>query len=211
MSRAEIWALIVFGVLFFLIGILSRGFLYLGLILIGAGLYLGLRTGGILRKDQVLDSWAMLIENGKGRANEVFEDTEKFIKESRAPALRTKKDKMAPSVVGSIRGIKRDFVVVKDERLSAYQVFINTRDYGENLDVSWYLTYRPSLSEAFLNLFRSSPFALSELDLFEQQDLRTYATVAHHSTLKAVEALMQKLNQDSSKINRQSKGFLGIS
>jgi hypothetical protein len=49
------------------------------LILIGTGLYLRLRPGGILRKEQVLESWGMLIENGLGKYNEVFQDTENFI------------------------------------------------------------------------------------------------------------------------------------
>jgi hypothetical protein len=52
---------------------------------------------------------------------------------------------------------------------------------------------------------------LSDLDLFDQQDLRTYSTNAHHCLLKAVDKLMLDLNQDPSKIERKSRGFLGIS
>ena len=81
MSRTEIWALLVFGFFFLLIGIVSGIFTYLGILLIGAGLYLGLRPGGILRKEQVLDNWGILIENGQGRFNEVFQDTENSIRE----------------------------------------------------------------------------------------------------------------------------------
>ncbi len=165
----------------------------------------------IVTKEQVIDSWGMLIENGQGKSNEIFQDTEDFISESKAPALRAKKEKMSPGVVGSIMGTKRDFLVVKDQHLGAYQVFINVRDYGANLDVSWYLTYRPSFFKALLSLFRSSAFALNDLDLFEQADLRAYVTVCHNSTLDAVENLMLSLGQDPSKIDRKSKGFLGIS
>jgi hypothetical protein len=215
MSRTEIWALLVFGFFFLLIGIVSGIFAYLGILLIGAGLYLGLRPGGILRKEQVLDSWGILIENGLGRFNEVFQDTENFIRESKAPSLATSKEQMSPGIIGSFFGAKRDFLMVKDQQssmLNPYQVFINARDYGNNLDVSWYLTYRPSLLEAFISLFRSrSVLALSELDLFEQQDLTAYVTVCHHSTLKAAGKLMLALDQDPSKIDRKSKGFLGIS
>ncbi len=165
----------------------------------------------ILTKEQVIDSWGTLIEKGQGKSNEVFQMTSNFISESKAPSLRTKQEKMSPGVVKSLLGTKRDFLVIKDPSLAPYQIFIGVRDYGENLDVSWYLTYRPSFFKALLSLFRSSAFALSELDLFEQQDLIAYATVCHHSALKAVENLMQKLNQDTSKINRKSKGFLGVS
>ncbi len=165
----------------------------------------------IVTKEQVIDSWGMLIENAQGMSKEVFQDTEDFIRGSKAPSLRTKNEKMSPSVVGSILGSKRDFLVVRDPHLSPYQIFVGVRDYGDNLDVSWYLTYRPSFFKALTSLFRSSAFALSELDLFEQADLRAYVTVCHHSTLKAAEKLMQGLNQDPSKIDRKSKGFLGIS
>ncbi len=215
-SKAEIWALIIFGILFILIGFVSGIFTYLGLLLIGAGLYLGLRPGGILRKEQVLESWGMLIENGQGKYDKVFQDTENFIEESKAPSLETWKDKMAPGIIGSFFGEKRDFLVVKAQQssmLKPYQIFVNARDYGNNLDVSWYLTYRPSMLEALLSLFRpgGTALALTELDLFELQDLNAYTTVCHHSTLKAVGELMLGLDQDPSKIDRKSRGFLGIS
>jgi hypothetical protein len=48
-------------------------------------------------------------------------------------------------------------------------------------------------------------------DIFDQQDLIAFATSVHHSLLKAVEKLLYSLNQDPSKINRKSRGFLGIS
>lgn len=99
-------------------------------------------------------------------------------------------------------------------RLKPYQIFINARDYGDNLDVSWFLTYRPLLWQAALSLLpfvNMIPKTLSDLDLFDQQDLRAYTTNAHHCLLKAVEKLMGGLNQDPSKMDRKSRGFLGIS
>jgi hypothetical protein len=36
----------------------------------------------ILTKEQVIDSWGMLVENGQGKADEVFQYTEDFIRES---------------------------------------------------------------------------------------------------------------------------------
>jgi len=41
--------------------------------------------------------------------------------------------------------------------------------------------------------------------------LRAYVTNAHHCLLEAVEKLMVDLNQDPAKIERKSRGFLGIS
>jgi hypothetical protein len=219
MSKAAIWFLIGFGFFLFIVGAIFGKTLiwFVGLLMIAGGLYQGLRPGGILRKDQVLDTWASLIERGQGRSGEIFQDTEFFIKESKAPALRIERQSMAPGIVRGLFGTKRDFLVVTDQenfRLKPYQIFINSRDYGDNLDISWFLTYRPTLWQAVLSLFpyvNVIPRALSDLDLFDQQDLRVYTTNAHHCLLKAVEKLMNSLHQDPSKIDRKSRGFLGIS
>ncbi|MEW6675409.1 MAG: hypothetical protein AB1348_05320, partial [Nitrospirota bacterium] len=49
------------------------------------------------------------------------------------------------------------------------------------------------------------------LDLFDQQDLTAYVTNAHHCLIEAVEKLMLNIGQDPSRIDRKSRGFLGIS
>jgi len=49
------------------------------------------------------------------------------------------------------------------------------------------------------------------LDFFDEQDLRAYVTNAHKCLQKAVDKLMLEFNQDPSKIDRKSRGFLGIS
>ena len=96
---------------------------------------------------------------------------------------------MAPSAIRGILGVKRDFLVVRVKeniRLDPFHIFINARYYGNNLDVSWYLTYRPSVLEAILSvipLIKFTPLSLIELDLFDQQDLIAYATNCHHSLL----------------------------
>lgn len=219
MSKATIWFLIVFG--FFLLilgGVSGKPIIYfIGLLMIGGGLYQGLRPGGILRKDQVLDTWSILIEKAQGNSEGVFKDTEVFITESKAPALKMERQSMAPGIVRGFFGTKRDFLIVTDQesfRLKPYQIFINARDYGDNLDIAWFLTYRPTIWQAVLSLFpyvNVIPKALGDLDLFDQQDLRVYTTNAHHCLLKAVEKLMSSLHQDTSKIDRKSRGFLGIS
>ncbi|RLG57283.1 MAG: hypothetical protein DRN95_05720, partial [Candidatus Hydrothermarchaeota archaeon] len=88
--------------------------------------------------------------------------------------------------------------------------YINVRDYGNNLDVSWYLTYKLGFLQSLLYSMTQSKFEPA-LNLFEEQDLRSYVTLVHHSILKALEKLMLSLNQDFSKVDRRSKGFLGVS
>jgi len=219
MIKGLIWLLVGFGFFLWLVGVAfgKASIWFIGLLMIAGGLYLGLKPGGILRKDQVFDTWSILVEKGQGRAGEIFQDTEIFMKESKAPSIKMERKEIAPGIVRGFLGTKRDFLVVTDQenfRLKPYQIFVNARDYGDNLDISWNLTFRPTLWQAILSLFpfvSVIPRVLSDLDLFDQMDLRAYATNAHHCLLKAIEKLMVSLHQDPSKIDRKSKGFLGIS
>jgi len=216
--RALVFILAGLGFFLLLIGLTFRsgGLAFLGFLMLAAGLYLGLAPGGVLRKEQVVDSWEILIEKGKGKADEVFKDAEKFLRETEVPGIEIRKEEIAPGLIRGVFGVRRDFLVVKDaknSRLSPYQIFIGARDYGNNLDVSWYLTYRPLLTDALICLLTLGLVkrSLRDLDLFDLQDLTAFATNCHHSLLKAVEKLMLSLNQDPSKIERKSRGFLGVS
>jgi len=220
MSKSGIWSIGI-GLLFLLMGsfvsrvpFLSGIFSFVGVLFIGAGLYLVLK--GILKAEQVIDNWSILIEKGNGKAEDFFILAEAFIKNSKVPSLRIERKKMAPGVIRGILGTSREFLAAMDQnfRLNPYQIFINARDYGENLDVSWYMTYRLPFWRALLRFIPgigAASFALESLDLFDRQDLTAYATICHHSTLNAVGKLMLILNQDPEKIDRKSKGFLGIS
>jgi hypothetical protein len=49
------------------------------------------------------------------------------------------------------------------------------------------------------------------MTIYDLEELTAYVTTVHHSVLESVAGIMRKLNQDPSKINRESKGFLNIS
>jgi len=210
--------LLVVGFLFFLMGIgFSRSLAVTGIVMMAVAIFMALKPDSILRKDQVEDSWSTLIENAQGRSEDVFRNAEEFTKENNVPSLVMTKESIAPGFVKSMFGKAREFLVVvysESFRLKPYQIFVNARDFGNNLDVSWYLTYRPSIWQVIASLIpfvKVASEALRELDVFDQQDLRAYATVVHRSVLKSVDKLMLDLKQDPSKIERRSRGFLGIS
>jgi|Deesub1362B_J571_1020462.scaffolds.fasta_scaffold00067_46 hypothetical protein len=108
---------------------------------------------------------------------------------------------------------KREYLMVTNATLKDYRMYIGARDYGNHLDVSWYLTCEPGFFKKALSaLTTGSDKVLSfALDLFDQQDLQAYVTVVHHCLLEAVSEIMLDLNQDPSKIERKSRGFLGVS
>lgn len=171
--------------------------------------------GVTLKDEKIIDRWSMIVEGGQGQAENVYKDAENYIKESKAPEIRIEKTKVRPSWLKGIFRKEREYMLVSNEALGDYRMFIGARDYGDNLDISWYLTCEPGFFKKRLsNVLTSgaSDKALSlNLDLFKQQDLNAYATVVHHCLLKATEKLMQGIGQDSSKIDRKSRGFLGIS
>lgn len=187
----------------------------LGLLLMAIGvalIYAGFRNIGVLRGEEVVDRWGVLIENGRGYAEEIFNDTKRFIEESEAPGMGIERKEIASTIVKEILGVRRSFLVVTPKgnpRLKKYQTFICARDYGKNLDVSWYLTCRMGFFDLIRSIF--SREYVPRLDLFDEQDLRAYVTNAHHSLLKAVEKLMLNLDQDPSKVDRRSRGFLSVS
>ncbi len=187
----------------------------------------------IVKTEQVVESWSMQIRNANGKAEEIYANTEKALAESNVPNIKKEKRKISPGLLRGLMGGKRDFLVIeetKNSNLGPYQMFISARDYGNNLDVNWYLTFRMGLKQKIKYLLCLVPVvnllviplvvlqALGNarreglaLDLFDEQDLRAYVTNAHHCLLESVSNVMTELKQDPSKIDRKSKGFLGIS
>lgn len=65
--------------------------------------------------------------------------------------------------------------MVTNEALKDYRMYTGARDYGNNLDVSWYLTCEPGfLKKTFSSILTqgATDKAFSfNLDIFQQQDL----------------------------------------
>ena len=167
-----------------------------------------------LKDEKILDDWSVLIENAQGKTEEIYQLIINFIKESRAPGVRVETVQVRPSWLKGIFGsIRKYLMVTNEESVKAYRFYVGARDYGNNLDVSWYLTCEPGFfSRIFIGKGKEAHGAIyTILDIFERQDLTAYVTCAHHCVLKAVEAIMQGLGQDFSKVDRKSRGFLGVS
>jgi len=211
-GRKALSIVLIIGGLFLLVfGLISLGFVYSIIGLVIGFIGVAFLIPAMIKEEEVVDNWSTLIEEGKGGAERIFKDTEDFLKESKVPGLKIERQKLAPGVLKGLLGVKRDFLVVtplNNPKLEPFKVYINARDYGNNLDVSWYLTYKP---KPFRFRGFNPALLLRKMDLFDQQDLRAYVTNAHHCLLKAVEKLMLDLGQDPSKLERKSRGFLGIS
>ena len=169
----------------------------------------------ILKDEKILDSWSTIIENAQDKVDEIYKKVPELIQESKAPGVRSETVRVKPGGLSGLFGKDREYLMVTNEGLRDYKMYIGAREYGNNLDISWYLTCEPGVFKSSLSSFLTkgaSDKALSfMLNIFQQQDLNAYATVVHHCLLKSVETIMKSKNQDPSKIERKSKGFLGIS
>ncbi len=221
--KAAILFLVGFGLLLMIASNFFGGVfvLLLGLAMIAGGLFLGFRPGGILRKERIIDTWAHLIDeacidDGRQRAETFYKDLSTFLDATEAPHLRVERKHLSPSILRSLSGDEREFLVLTDTtnyRMKPYQIYISARPYGTGLATDWNLTYKPTPLMALLSLIpfvSLIPQTLSDIDLFDQQDLRAYAANAHHCMLRSVTALMEYLHQDPTTLNRQSKGFLAV-
>jgi hypothetical protein len=201
---------LVLGIVFFLIISRSVGEVFLGLAA------LGILISIAERKAEILDNWSALIRGARGQRDRVITTTKELISITKAPSIEMKEEKVGPGLAPSAFGETREFLIVADRRnlkLGNFKAYVNANDYGDGLFVSWYLTYMPDVWQILVSLIPGTRKAigLDELNLFNKQDLTAYVTCVHHCLLEAVEKLMLDLNQDPSKVDRKTRGFLGIS
>ena len=227
------FALLVIG---FLGGVIIGGGFFWFLFFVGLVLLVVwfLQRYRVLGKEEVVEKWGILIGGGQGRADNIFGDTERLITETKAPDIKMEQREVGPSFLRGVLGGRRDFLLISNNtnsHLKPYRMYINARDYGKNLQISWYVVHQPGFWRKALgllllvpgfNLFilpfylavrltRAREAGLLGLDLFDQQDLTAYVTNAHHCLREAVENLMTGMGQDTSEIDWKSRGFLGIS
>ena len=180
----------------------------------------------VLKEDKILEKWSLLIQNAQGRGNEVIEKTANSVQGSSAPGIRVEMARVYPNIAPGFLDKKfssvvekqgRDYLMTTNDNIKSMRLLIGAQDYGSNLFISWYLVCEPGTLSKVFGAFSSK--AQSEgakwspviTDIFMEEELTAYTTLAHHSVLGAVESLMTSLGQDFSKVDRKSKGFMGIS
>ena len=202
--------LVVLGLFFLLVQATTFGLL---LLLVGVVVAaLGFRGGGVLRRQQVIERWDTLLDGAQGHGARVVGTTVSELGRMQLPAVRWAQAALSPGVLRGLIGDTRSFLVVNhtaNPRLKTYRMYVNVRDYGTNLQTSWFLTFQPPFWKRMRNTY--TPSLNLGLDLFDEQDLRAYVTAVHHAFLAAVVELLASQGKDASSLNRTSRGFLGIS
>jgi hypothetical protein len=167
-----------------------------------------------LNDEKILDQWSVVIESGAGKDGTLLQSTQDMLRNSELPGVAWQKVDAQPSMLKGLFGNKRSYLMVTCEAVKDYRMYVGARDYGKHLDVSWFLTVEPGFfKSAFSGMLAHGNYqAISfNLDVFKNQDLRAYVTSVHRLCVrKAVEQITEELNQDSSKFDWKSKGFLGV-
>ena len=171
--------------------------------------------GVTLNDEKLLDSWGVVIEQASGRGESLIDTVNQHLSHSDLPGIVWKMVEAKPSLIKGLLGKKRDYLMVTNNSLKDYRMYVGVRDYGVHLDISWFLTVEPGFFKQIFNEVATHamvPSMLSfSLDLFDQQDLRAYVTAVHRCCIKrAVEQLAKELDQDPSQFNWKSKGFLEV-
>jgi hypothetical protein len=166
-----------------------------------------------LKKEVIVDRWSMIVKEGQGKTEEIYKDTENYIQKSEAPEVKFERVQVRASFLKGVFGNERTYIRIVNKNLKGYKMYIGARDYGKNLDLSWYVTCEPGLTAGIISkifsIFSSKKMTwVPNLDLFQQQDLTAYVTVVHHCFIDAIEKITKGTGQE---IDRKSKGFLGIS
>jgi hypothetical protein len=167
-----------------------------------------------LKDEKLLDSWGVVMENGAGKQDEAVAYVTQRLHCSELPGVAWKKVEVQPGMLKGLFGKRRDYLMITSEALKDYRMYFGARDYGKHLDISWFLTVEPGFFKSAFSamLAHGNINALSfSLDIFDNQDLRAYVTCVHRCCVRqAVEQIGQELQQDTSKFNWQSKGFLQV-
>jgi hypothetical protein len=163
----------------------------------------------IIKADKVLDNWATIIENGAGNGNELLEVMGKSLEEIKLPNVRWSMNQV---YIGLMGGQSREFMLVTHGGLREYTMYIYARDVGKHLDCGWFMTVSPGFfKKTFSKHLTGNPVALSQnLDVFAQQDLTAWTSIVHRTFLNHVKELMEKLEQDVTRMSTTSKGFLSV-
>jgi len=191
-----------------------------------------------LEKENILENWLGLIPGAEGKGEEFLRTAVQKIEALKMPNVVIAKENIPLKDTQMLTYKKRSFLVVANSRLKDYEALISAQDYGVQLSVAWYLTIKPSSAMRAMRKFQKSSEAeqaftsssvltkklmggimdkinntvsAERMDIFDEEELADFATSVHHALMDSLKELMSGLDQDFSKVNTKTRGFLNIS
>ena len=184
-----------------------------------------------LKEENIMDRWSTLIIGAQGSGQRIFNEVKKGIEELEPSNIHIAEQNI--TMGGAIHKRKRVYLMVKHQRIKGFYMYIGAMDYGKQLFVSWYLVQEPTGLMKFIKMITAhwatalvfSPLVFFsraveklkreispiDLDIFDSEELTSYVTTGHHAVLDSVEKIMGDFDQDFTKVDTRSRGFLNIS
>jgi hypothetical protein len=149
------------------------------------------------KEGQVVQQWDTLIDQGNGKADVIYEAIDNFLKSVNPPDVKLVRENIHAG--DFMTGRDYDGLRIVDSYLRDYRIYIFAYDYGTSLHVAWFLTYQKTIVKL-----------AKRMDIPQQLQLNAYVSTIHGATKSGVQTLMESLEQDFSKVNTKSKGFLEV-
>lgn len=164
-----------------------------------------------LKEESIRQEWALMIENGAGNAQSMYDDIQKYLQESKIPGGCAWEIVELQSSTWFSK-VRRVFLIVNLEQFKDYHIYIGVRDYGIHLDCCYYITIEPGLLKqiAAERMYNDTRALSAPRNILVHQDLRAWVTVVDRAVNLAADAVQIKLGQDPKTSHRGSKGFLDI-
>ena len=97
-----------------------------------------------LKRGKILDRWSTVILNGQGHEDKIIALTVQLLEESEVADMDWQMVSLQPTrIKGFMLSKKRDYLMVKSRGAGErHRMYIGARDYGNHLDVTWFLVER---------------------------------------------------------------------
>jgi hypothetical protein len=159
-----------------------------------------------INKDCILESWLALIGSANGRSEEFYRRIVEDLASFKVPHIVIEQKDVATSFEKLLFGKKRPAILVTNRVMTDYKMFIVSRDYGNQLTISWYLVSGNPIWRAVTAAIEMK----KPLDLFQLEELSCWITTVHHSVVDVTKEVAESVNFDFAKVDTKSKGFLNV-
>ena len=175
--------------------------------------------------DKVIDQWSAMIDKAKGRGDELLERVASLVKENNIPNVQ-----LANRSLSIDKAESHPFLVVSNDKFKGYEMLIGAYDYGDRLNVMWYLIFdspaHVELREAAshrravhdnisfnwrIKAGSEGYVAADKLSMLAKQELTNCVSIVHQILKDEVKEMMGGLNLDFSKVDTHTKGFTNLS
>lgn len=125
-----------------------------------------------VRKDQIMESWQVLIEKGKGSSEDVYRAIISALEEARAPGVKWERQDIEAGQAFMHRSYNG--LVITNASLDGFIAYVFAYDYGSALHVAWFLSMKAGfLTQVATGLLKESdPRALvAYMPIYQQLEL----------------------------------------